>query len=111
MEAVSSRAPEIAQRSLDLDHIKALTRARRARSTTHRSRSVTGQCSVCLDLFTVDLYIDHHALCVSETSRIKWTPGHVERELVHRPDYCNGKVRLYGSLEGFFPEPEWTHAS
>ena len=104
MQAVSSivaeLSPELAQVS-ERPLLPPVRPYRRRPIPVRRSRSVVGQCAFCLDIFTVDLYIDHHKLCVSETSRLQWNPGHPEAELIHRPDYCNGKVKLYGSLEGF----------
>lgn len=80
--------------------------ARRQRRHAIRSRQVTGQCSYCLDLFSVDLYYRNGTLYVSETPRVKQVYGArgEPAQLIHRPDYCNAKVNLYGSLEGFLPD-------
>jgi hypothetical protein len=69
-----------------------------------RSRTeVMGQCSSCKDWFSVTLYYARNRWHVQEQARLKV----IERPLgqrdiiVHRPDYCNAGVTLYGSQEQF----------
>lgn len=73
---------------------------------------VFGQCSRCHDSFTVTLFVVHGELVLQETPRLQWRSVSVstgeegddsegggekdtKRCLVHRPDYCNGEVKLY----------------
>lgn len=79
----------------------------RTRSRMARTLEVCGQCSTCLDFFSVSLYFTRGAWHVAETPRLKWSTrvlthedGTVERERIlrHLPAYCaSGKVHLYGS--------------
>lgn len=76
--------------------------------TDHRSRltarscEVSGQCSACLDFFTLSVYLVHGQPAIADTPRVKWMPDpddEGELTLIHRPELCHAKVKLYGSLE------------
>src|SRR5260221_831810 len=65
---------------------------------------ITGQCSNCLDVFSVSVYVHKHKVYASESSRLKWIRDEEGQIcLVHRPGMCNGRVKLYGTLDRFFP--------
>lgn len=77
------------------------------RSRMARTLEVCGQCTSCLDFFSVSLYFARGNWHIAETPRLKWstcvithedgTQEH-ERILRHLPVYCiSGKVKLYGS--------------
>ena len=74
---------------------------RRTKGSRVRSVEVSGQCSVCLDFFTVTLYaLSGREWRVSETPRLTWryrVGG--ERVLTHRPDLCDGRVTLWGAKD------------
>lgn len=79
-------------------------RPRRKRMRIH-STDILGQCSTCLDTFTVTIVRAYDELIVQETPRLRWITRGTETYLIHHPDLCRGKVKLYGSLEGLYPQP------
>ena len=69
------------------------------------SCDISGQCRACLDLFSISVFAYHGHAMIVETPRVVWqwiaeSEGMpVRPRLVHRPDICNGEIKLYGSLE------------
>ena len=79
-------------------------RPRKKRPRIH-SVDILGQCSCCLDTFSVTIVRVYEELIVQETPRLRWITRGDETYLIHHPDLCRGKVKLYGSLEGLYPQP------
>lgn len=77
----------------------AFPRRGKKHSARVRSVEVSGQCCVCLDFFTVNLYCFRgREWRVSETPRVTWKyQSGGGRVLTHRPNLCNGLVKLWGS--------------
>lgn len=68
-----------------------------------RSCEVCGQCSVCLDLFSVHVYLFRDTLRIADAARLKWRGKTLQHLHPFSPTLPVGKVSLYGSLDSL----EW----